>query len=240
MHVTLCTAVWRRHALTRLWWRGARRICRRFQSHGVATRLIVAGSEPAHAKLARQHGAVWLRRRNDPLGAKWNATTEAAAKLGTDAVLILGSDDFLSDAIVDRYVQHLHDGWLYLGLGGIYFYEPTTHRLALYQLPIARTASKHGAPIGAGRLMLIKLLESVRFRPWQDGLNRRLDASMTHHCQLPAARLIRVGPGMEALDVKTAANLWSFDVLHERYPKLKLREGPLAGIPEWEAIRTLR
>lgn len=237
MRVALCTAVWRRHALTRIWWAGARRLCRRFAFHGFTAHIVVSGSEPAHASLARQHGATWLRIANDPLGRKWNAVAERACCDGADFLLILGSDDFLSDAIIDRYVDLIRAGWLYMGLQGIYFYEPASQRLALYQLRIGK--NRHGAPIGAGRLISTRLLRSCQYRPWQDTLNRRLDASMTRGSNLPEARLIRVGPAMQAVDVKSGTNLWDFDVLHERYPRLKLLDGPLEQIPEWERLAKL-
>ena len=236
--VAICTAVWRRHALARLWWAGATRLARRFATHGIRTRLIAAGSEPAHARLARAHGAMWCRVANAPLGRKWNAAAETACLAGADYLLILGSDDFLSDALVDRYAALLRAGWLYVGLSGIYFYEPASGRLALYQLR-RKGQTRYGAPIGAGRLLSTRLLQTTNGRPWQDGLNRRLDASMTRTALLPPARLLRVGPGCEAVDVKTAANLWTFDVLHERYPRLRLRPGPLRDIPEWPGFAAL-
>jgi hypothetical protein len=231
MQVAICSAVWGRLPLTRIWWHGLARVCRRFARHGIAASVTVVGSQLPHRDLAIRHGATWVRTANAPLGRKWNAAVESACAQA-DYILILRSDDFLSDALVDRYVKLIRAGWLYVGLSGIYFYEPATMRLARFQ----SRPGRYGSPLGAGRLVHTRLLEVEGFRPWLDGRERALDANMTARCKLPVAKLIQVGREMPAVDVKTEGNLWGFDQLRAYYPSLRCIPGPLRGIPEWSRI----
>lgn len=234
MRIALCTAVWQRYALAPIWWQGVSRLQRRFAAHGLTLTVTVAGSEPTHQRLALLHNAAWIPVENRPLGAKWNAAVEAACRSGADYLLILGSDDFLSDAVVDRYAVLIREGWYYLGLGSLYFYEPRSDRLALYNL----CRGRYGSPLGAGRLLHRTLLEPQGFRPWLDCLNRALDADMRRRCDLPPGRLLHMGGDLVAVDVKTDTNIWSFDRLAEAYPALDYRTSPLP-IPEWPALAQL-
>lgn len=237
MNIALCSALWHRHTLAPLWWRGITRLQRRFARHGHTLSVTVSGSEPKHRTRALRHGATWVECENTPLGQKWNAAVEAACLAGADYVLILGADDFLSNPIIEWYAERLRERWLYVGLAGIYFYEPSTERLAIYQPATA----EYGAPIGAGRLVHRVLLEDQGYRPWADWLNRRLDASMARRAKLPAARLFHVTREAPALDVKTRANLWTYDTLATGYaaPHIVAQRGPLR-LPEWGAITGLR
>jgi hypothetical protein len=231
--VGICSALWQRYPLTAVWWQGIHRIAQRFASHGIQTQVTVAVSEPWHTVTAVQHGAEIVVIRNEPLGQKWNAAVEQACAFGADYVLILGSDDFLSDPLIDRYADLIEEKWLYAGLAGLYFYEPSTKRLAYH----ATKQSAHGNPLGAGRLIHRSLLERQGYRPWLDASTKRLDTDMRLRCDLPAAKLLTVNTDQPAVDVKTDTNLWGFDRLRVAYGTTMVEESePTLAIPEWAAI----
>ena len=233
MRIALISCIWKRHALTPIWWRGTRRLIQRFAEHGLTVSVTVAGSEPRHRRLAERHGATWVEAANAPLGAKWNAAAQSAYRSGADYLLIMGSDDFLSDPLIDQYAAALHAGWRYLGLSGIYFFEPRTGRLAIF----SATGARYGAPLGAGRMVHQSLLPDTG-RPWLDCRNRGLDHDMQSRCELPPAKLFAVTPEAPAVDVKTETNLWTFDKLTVAYPPSHPCTGPL-NLPEWSLLARL-
>jgi hypothetical protein len=234
--VGICSALWQRYPLTAIWWQGVQRITRRLEDHGIRSTVTVAVSEAWHILTAVQHQAETVMVPNEPLGMKWNAAVEQACAFGADYVLILGSDDFLSDPLIDRYAALIRDGWLYMGLSGLYFYEPATQRLAYHESGPAT----YGNPLGAGRLLHRTLLERTGHRPWSDTISRRLDTDMRLRLDLPPAKLMAVTPEEPAVDVKTETNLWGFDRLRVAYGTTMVEAGhPRLEIPEWEAICAL-
>lgn len=231
MKLTICTALWQRHALAPVWWSAVQRIRRSFARGGIQAEVCVGGDEQAHRERAEEQGAEWVEVPNRPLGRKWNAIVEAACLSGTDFILILGSDDFLADSIIDRYSELLRGGWLHLGLCGCYVWELATGRVGLYQ----PSDAPMGQPIGAGRVVAAALLSPLDYRPWLDALNDHMDNDMTVRCRLPPAYRLAVGPALVAVDVKGGDNVWSYDQLRATTFLQPIASLPV-DLPEWGAI----
>lgn len=263
MKIAVVSAVWGRIPLMRVWWTAYQRMASQLGSMGHVLQAYIAGSEEAHHKLCRQHGGEWVEADNRYIGDKWNKATRAALADGAEAVLILGSDDFLSPDLVTLYGT-LAGSHPFIGLVSMYMHEPTTDR-TLYvdnrqfkvTLP-GRLHEANGAPtiislkrkssktlrggvttLGAGRLLSADLFAGHEYF-WDPLRDRGLDASMERLLGLPAPRTFASADHAFALDVKTAENIWSFDKLLPTYHKGLMEDhGPLAALPEWDAIRAL-
>ena len=137
-------------------------------------------------------GWTYVTHPNQPLGAKWNRGLQEI----DDDVMIVGSDDFVSEAYIDRAVGLLKKKMdviqmrgLYILDGGLYWCYPS-------------------AP-GAGRVISKAVIEKKKHCLWEDGRNRYLDASATTRLQKGRLKKIRIDePGCVVLDVKTSDNLW--------------------------------
>lgn len=165
-------------------------------------------------------GVAYVDHPNAPLSDKWNAGVEAirdAAGADLDAVMMMGSDDFVSAAYVRRAVEAVLDGASLVRSEDVVFYDAATGRAARARMP----------RMGAGRVLSRGLLDLLDWRPWPDGLSLRLDGGMDRRIKrrltsAPADRrrcrqvLISASAAPPLLDVKTlgtpgGTSLWSFD-----------------------------
>lgn len=185
--------------------------------------MIVVGSEGKPSRrLAEGKGWRYVERANRPLGRKWNHAVQAAKTLDPDAVLIVGSDDWLSDPLLRWYAETIAQDVSFAGLLDEYFVDTKTRR-ALH-FPGYRTRpergrpDRRGEPMGLGRMLSRELLTRIGWRPWSDRIERGLDGNMTHRLGgyrrggIPGARLVRIPqiPGASAVDFKSGDNMWSF------------------------------
>lgn len=169
-------------------------------------------------------GVAYVDHPNAPLSDKWNAGMESLAGR-VDAVMVIGSDDFVSAAYVRRAVEAVLDGASLVRSEDVVFYDAATGRAARARMP----------RMGAGRVLSRSLLDLLDWRPWPDGLSLRLDGGMDRRIKrrltsAPADRrrcrqvlISAEGEGEPGaprvpplLDVKTlgtpgGTSLWSFD-----------------------------
>lgn len=266
MKIAFVSAVWGRVPLTRIWWKGATRICQQLQDEGFEAQVCVAGSESAHRALCLEHKGAWIEADNKKLGAKWNSVVRYALNVyGADYIFILGSDDFFGSGLIAQYAGLIRQDVPYAGIATMYMYEPWSDRLLM--LDPARKAGMepgvrgHGKcdiryirprtaahratfieaskrqTLGAGRLIHRSLLPMDDIF-WEPDRTSSLDASMTKTCNLPGPFEMRVSPDFIAVDVKNGLNIWSFDALLEWYPGGLLPSSDfLSSLPEWEEIR---
>jgi CTP:molybdopterin cytidylyltransferase MocA len=235
--IAVLSCLWERYELAPAWWQGMTRIRDHWREAGHECDIVVAGSEDTHRTMAADHAAVWVEAYNDPLGAKFNAAAQRAFHDGADYLMVMGSDDFLATKTLQVMANRIQQGARYVGLSGCWFHDLATGRTSLFEAyPVGH--AQRGQPIGLGRLLHRSLLPR-HGRPWQDDLNRSLDWSMTQRCKLPKASVVQVGETVVALDVKTRANIWSFDRVTQNravtvdHPALQL-------VPEWPMLRALR
>lgn len=178
MRIVVLTALWRRHDLARLVMRRYMRIAR--ELNGIATiEGFAVGSEGSESqKLAEDSGFLYHEAPNQPLGAKWNQGLAAARRrLKPDALVVAGSDDWMTAPVFEHFVKALADGKHFIGFQDIcflYWKKMTTLYFGGYTHP-----ARIGEPLGLGRCLSAPLLKKVGWRPWWNSRNRGLDLSMT-------------------------------------------------------------
>lgn len=257
MRVALVSAVHERYELSEVWYPATQRILQRFRNHGIGAGCFLAGKGLTHFKLSHQHGFDWIRSENRPLGRKWNAALREAMWWTPDYIFILGQDDFFSDALIDAYADMIRSNVRYAGINKMYFYEPSTSRCLHYKIRgdresgrnwqdnakipvVQRLSAKKNTTLGAGRLIHRSLLEGHAVW-WEPTKERALDASMARTLSLPKAQIIPTDEDRFAVDIKTSANIWSFDALAELFPENIINDPSiLAALPEWDQLKQLR
>jgi hypothetical protein len=235
--ITICSAVWGRLPLTGVWYAGLARVRKRFIANGIVSRLVVVASDSYHAQLFGAVGRLMKADTlvvgpNKPLGAKWNAAIVTARQEWTDYIMILGSDDFLSDAIVDQMSAKMIEGHRHIGLHGLYFAD--------HESGSALRWFGGDRPAGPGRIIASDLMP--RRGPWPDGQQWAMDAELHRALGSPAIELIKVGPSAIALDVKYSDNIWGYPQLCRSLPGRVEPASPATirmAIPEYAKVMAL-
>lgn len=130
---------------------------------------------------------------NIPLGQKWQFGAECARKLGADPVIILGSDDYLSENFVrigskmSKYNDFIYfDRWM--------IYEPGTQKG--YSLQYQTTF-----PLGSGRVFSKSFLDRYKWELFDTGRNYHLDEFIWDQTGFNDM-ILRNADGMNLLSIK--------------------------------------
>jgi len=178
---------------------------------GVNLDLLAVGSEgEASRSVVQRHGFRYLEHFNQPLGSKWNAGLAACRGLDADAVVIVGSDDILNRQYFET-AERVMGAVDYFGLLDLWFWDLPTGRFGHWG---GFANSRRGEPIGLGRCLSRDLLDRLGWRLWEPRRKEALDrnATATIARAKPRSAAIRcTDHGISAIDIKTPANMWSFD-----------------------------
>lgn len=180
-------------------------------------KVFTAGSQGKESKaLADKYGFNYIEIPNSPLSYKFN-TLLNSAKGDFDGVVLLGSDDFLSDSVFDLYSEiDLKDPVLY-GFNNFHFYSAKIKTLRTFKYKY-----RHSSSIGAGRLFSIPLLDKFEWDIWNTPRNSSLDS----HCSNKVKGYEKVLPYTDVfgVDVKHNLNITSFARLAARTIPVSIRE----------------
>lgn len=127
------------------------------------------------------------------LGFKWNYGFIVAKELNPDAILYVGSSDWVTDNWIDSLSEYLN-GADYVGVQDYYLahfefnvpydksqkYDDLSEQLNRVRVGhwIGYSGPRMGEPIGIGRLLSRKFLDRINFMPFDNNLNKNLDHSM--------------------------------------------------------------
>ncbi|MDB4726341.1 hypothetical protein OAF54_02800 [bacterium] len=156
----------------------------------------------------------WWGRENSPLSNKWQSGIDYIRALQSydghksdiDAVMIMGSDDFVSPQYIEACKGLIASGVDYIYMDGAYFYDTVSGRMMW----------AHAEKLGLGRCISARLLDRMDWQLWPAGMENGLDGAMddkiramtgAHAVCLKDARK----RGLYGMDVKTDQNLWSYD-----------------------------
>jgi hypothetical protein len=208
--VAVITAAWRRFALTALYWRWTQHLRAWWAPHEVLA--ITAVSQDRHEELAAAYDGQAVRVPNEPLGRKFNAAMFAARDAGADAVLVMGSDDFLCERTCRALLARCEAGVPYLGLADLYFMHLGTSQVRYWS---GYLGARRGEPAGPGRLYRAELLDRVDppWELWQDHRHAGMDhMSMQRAAAVAPPELLRVRQlDACAVDVKTPEGMHPYD-----------------------------
>lgn len=181
-------------------------IKRLYQKNG-CYRVICAGDQPDDKKLCESIGAIWVHHNNKPLGAKWNASFYKAKEYNPDAVLFVGSSDWVSDnwfSVIKPYV----DEHGFAGVPGCYLADfGEDIRLVHWKGYAGYRAERAAESIGIGRMLSRRLLEAMDWQPFSPVLDNSLDRSMKDRAKKVGYTDFMVHEyKLKALSIST--NLW--------------------------------
>jgi len=207
MKIGVLSCIYGRPKVTEVFCKGLVRLKENF---GVFP-LIVGSEGEASLRFAREYGLLYLRFNNRPLGAKFNAGMRAIMSYNLDYVMVLGSDDLISDDYMECFVKIMKTQKPDLiGTTDCYFYSPTHKKLGYWD---GYRNARKGETIGMGRTLSKKLIYKLKLTPWFHGINKGLDGSMMSQVLRHRPKIISLSQKKEnifAVDIKSKGNITSF------------------------------
>lgn len=197
MKIALIVAIYKRHDLEKI-------VLDRFrkQSKKFGFDIIVAGSEGDSSKKIAK-GCHYIEVENSPLSNKHNAMLVKAKELDVDGVVLMGSDDMVSDSYFDWIYSLSKDEKHIQGLKDIYFYSVASKTLHYWHGYRNKTQSA-----GAGRFFSRWVLDEMNWKLWKEGLEKGLDNNCTR-------RLLQKGIKDKSVSMSDK-DLFLVDIKHSR------------------------
>jgi len=206
MRLALVTTLWGRPALSRL----VLEYTASLRVRGVQLVPVVAWSPEDEdlGDLLSVPGWTYVSVPNMPISEKWNAAAGVLRDLDVDAMMIFGSDDFLTPALIRFAARSITSGAEYMMPKCLYFYS-LEKKTAFYAPLVGRC--------GGGRTLSRSLLERLEYSPWEPGWKKFSDGAMDKALQrvgkmVPDALLMDADQtGAVLLAVKSARNEHSYE-----------------------------
>lgn len=151
---------------------------RRLYKKNGCYKVVCSGDGIKEKELCKSLGARWTPRRNKPLGLKWNSSFEVAKDYNPDAVVFVGSSDWLSDDWFSVMRPHVEQHG-FAGVPGCYLAD-VGERIRLCHWAGYKGYRKDRADetIGVGRMLSRRLLQAIDWQPFDPYLDNSLDRSM--------------------------------------------------------------
>ncbi|MEB3884953.1 tetratricopeptide repeat protein [Lyngbya sp. CCY1209] len=191
--IVILTCVWKRPELTRVVL-SYYSILKRELSGSIELKLLAVGSEGKQSRqLCESCGFDYVEYQNQPLSDKWEYGINRCRDYNPDAVIIVGSDDLISQSLIEFYDRKLKEGLVFCGITDAYFFDLQTEKMIHWVGYTSQVdAVRLGETTGMGRCLSKPLLERLDFSIWRNlNKDRNLDGAMTQ-------KLYQVG--LELLD----------------------------------------
>lgn len=152
-------------------------ITRLYKKNG-CYKVICSGDGLEEKKLCESLGAVWVSARNKPLGNKWNQAFYKAKDFNPDAVLYVGSSDWICDnwfSLIRPYVEKHH----FAGVPGCSLVDlGESIRTIHWPGYKGYRKEREDETIGSGRMLSSGLLNAMDWLPFDPTFDNSLDRSM--------------------------------------------------------------
>lgn len=200
--IGILTTLWKRHDLEGV----VMEYYRSLEIDGVKFRRLAVGSEGDVTRFnAESSGWEYLEYENFPLTDKWNAGMRELE--GVDAVLVVGSDDIVSERALRTLIAEWENGADVVDLEDLFYYS-IEDDAAYYSVR---------AHPGAGMLIGASALMKVGWNPWPSGIDSRIDGALVNRLSTDAypCKFKHISDCKEKevcmVDIKSGVNKWSVD-----------------------------
>ncbi len=130
--------------------------------------IILIGKSKREREVAEATGSVFVSHPNEPLGTKWQAGVLKARELDADAVLIMGTDDWISDNWCGRMIREIEGGADLAGPGNLFLLHIGLSLRKLVRLHPHEFSAGKIQPFGVGRMYSRRFLDSIRWQLYPD------------------------------------------------------------------------
>ena len=210
----ILTAVWQRYEVLEVFKKGIERIK---EHSNIEIEVVAVGSEGKKSANAC-NDFHYVPFKNKPLSNKWNAGMLKMKELNVDYVLCLGSDDLISNSLLDKYIEAMEFGYDFIGLLDCFIYDRLTNDLRFW---VGYNGIRIGETAGIGRCLSKRILDEFDWKPWVDAHDRGLDGTMFRKLkEMPHTEKVFgcLKDNIFAVDLKDSQSMTSFEHFN-KYPK---------------------
>jgi hypothetical protein len=233
MKISIVSAIWERPELTEIFLKSLQRY---EKDYGIQS--AVAGSEGVQSReMCLDYGIAYVESPNEPLSDKFNAAAQLAnVCFSPDAFLVLGSDDFVDDTLIKRYLKVLEKGVDIVGIKDCYFYHTGSREAAYW---CGYTNFRKGETVGMARMLSKKVFNELDGQLWPSKMNSGLDYTMMTKIKSYEGFTWRSFSikGMMAVDIKGQGNITRLINYDENLTEVDI--STFDTIPEFSLIRKL-
>ena len=203
--------------------------------------LLVVGSDGLSSRdMVKNKGHHYLEFDNRPVSNKWNAGMAEIKKHHPTHVIILGSDDFVSDSLIERYILEIENG--FDGVMGIYdsYFITLSNINPHFNKCVYWGGYNSRVIIGSAMCVPSRILDALGWSPWASGKNAGLDSFIHRNMRRSGEKYDVKGfyvkdEGWLHIDIKTRGNISSMSFIAPQSPKVDFEELMLSYLPEEEA-----
>lgn len=132
-------------------------------------RIILVCSTKLELEYYKKLGVTVILEPNKPLGRKWQCGVNVSVNMEPNPLIILGSDDFITDDYWNVLKTKIAEGYEFIGTTSWYNYD--YHRLYICKY----TNRNEDFPIGSGKAYSLKGLKKIRWKVFDTEAERKLD-----------------------------------------------------------------
>lgn len=192
---------------------------KRLEKQTIPVKTICCGHTESEKKVCEKAGAEFIMvPKYVPLGEKWQLCIMRAKDYNPDAIMILGSSDWICDTWAEELMKEEGD---MIGTAGLYFYDIQKYNMtALYFWPGYMDLMRKGEPIGTGRIIKRDICERLNWELFDRRINVSLDWSCKQHISKVNGKIVCSKRDIKGLSLSTYQwkNMHSFSKLAETYP----------------------
>ncbi len=176
---------------------------KRLSKQTYPTSAICCGHTESEKAVCEEAGAIFISCPADtPLGEKWQLCAELARhQEGVEAVMILGSSDWVEDKWVETLMKEPYGA---LGSKGLFFYDiRPCNTTRLYFWPGYTGPTRAGEPIGTGRIIKRELLDKMNWEIFYRDYTNSLDWSTMRLVEAVGEQMVCYDGDLKGLSIST-------------------------------------
>ena len=141
------------------------------------TKVMIYSTDEDGKFLETQNVQMTGQFKNNPLSFKWNAGVMSLKDLDFDAVILLGSDDYIDEKFV-QFVSNNIDKYEMIAFKDLYFEQEGS----LYYWS-GYSGYREGEPAGAGKVYTKSFLNRINYNLFNEARERGLDGVSWKRCK---------------------------------------------------------
>lgn len=192
---------------------------RLYNVNGIS-KVVLIGHEAQVKEIADKTNSLYVEHANLPLGLKWNAGFKAAKSFNPDAVLFVGSSDWISQGWMPTALKYLPEYDMIGKLGCHLLDIHTVKGKRLVEWPGYGKGVRESEPIGIGRVISARILNLIDWEPFENERDNSMDYFMYKRILDKSGKIMIMPEHVYSIAIST--NLWPNKHMFEEHWKNRL------------------